>query len=225
LFTGINAAKAAGRHIQAFPGPQLAGLIAESGVMGRLKQKGFSVTSANMYTPNYMELVAARKRRHSATTLMILAAGERLRGLSDLKDGKAVYQDITNEMLSEFGFDVPPVLPAEAGRRLVAIASEHHFTLFEYFQTDRIGHKQNWQQAEKIIQVLDEFLLTVYQAAPADLSVMITSDHGNFEDFGVRTHTLNPVPGLLLGHNAAVTGAGLRNLTDFAPAILTHIER
>ena len=224
LFTGLNAAKAVGRHIQAFPGPQLAGIISRAGVMGQLKQKGFSVTSANMYTPNYMELVAARKRRHSASTLMILAAEEDLRGIPDLMDGKAVYQDITNQMLSDFGYSVPLVTPDMAGGRLARIASEHHFTMFEYFQTDRIGHKKDWQLAEKICQVLDAFLLAVYQSASDDLLVIITSDHGNFEDFGVRTHTTNPVPGLLLGPNATEIGAKIQDLTDFVPAILTHIE-
>lgn len=225
LFTGINAAKAMGRHIQAFPGPQLTALITESGIMGRLKKQGYAVTSANMYTPNYMELVAKRKRRHSATTLMTLAAGEKLRTVNDLLAGKAVYQDITNKMLPEYGFDIRPITPAEAGQRLVKIASEHHFTMFEYFQTDRWGHKQDWLQAESILSVLDEFLLSVYHALPIDMLVVVTSDHGNFEDLSVRTHTLNPVPGLFLGSFAAAVGEKMHDISDFTPAILSSVER
>ena len=225
LFTGINAAKAMGRHIQAFPGPQLAALIAKSGLMGRIKQYGYTVTSANMYTPNYMELVTMRKRRHSATTLMTMAAGETLRTVTDLLNGKAVYQDITNTMLREIGMDVPLVSPTEAGKILISIASEHTFTMFEYFQTDRWGHKQDWLQAETILNVLDEFLLAIYHMAPADMLIVLTSDHGNFEDFSVRTHTLNPVPGLLFGSNADTVGENMRDLSDFTPAILSCVER
>lgn len=224
LFTGINAPQRLGRHVQAFPGPQLAAIISESGIMGRLKQQGFSVTSANMYTPNYMAQVAARQRRHSATTLLTLAAGERLRSLPDMAAGRAVYQDITNRMLPEFGFEVPPVSPAEAGRRLVRIAADHHFTLFEYFQTDRWGHKQNWDKAEAVLQVLDEFLSAVYQAAD-DLLVIVTSDHGNFEDFSLKTHTLNPVPCLIFGPQAATVGETAADLTDLAPAMISYIKR
>ena len=225
LFTGVNAAKAVGHHVQAYPGPQLTKLLAKFGIMGRLKQQGYRVTSANMYTPNYMDLVAARKRRHSATTLLTLSAGESLRTLSDMCAGKAVYQDITNSMLAEFGIDAPVITPTEAGQRLVAIAAEHHFTLFEYFRTDRWGHKQNWEQAESILNVLDEFLLTIYRTAPADLLVVLTSDHGNFEDLTIRTHTLNPVPGLIFGPHGDDFAEHWCDLTDVAPAILTYLER
>jgi hypothetical protein len=193
--------------------------------MERLKQKGFDVTSANMYTPNYMDLVAARKRRHSATTLLILAAGERLRTLSDLLEGKAVYQDITNRMLPEFGIKAPLISPTEAGHRLVNIAADHHFTLFEYFQTDRWGHKQNWEKAEELLGELDEFLWSVYQAASSDLLVVVTSDHGNFEDLSIRTHTLNPVPCLIFGPQASTVGESVQDLTGLTPSILSYIER
>lgn len=224
LFTGLNASKLLGRHVQAFPGPQLAAMISESGIMGRLKQQGLSVTSANMYTPHYMAQVAARQRRHSATTLLTLAAEERLRSLSDMIEGRAVYQDITNQMLPEFGFEAPLVSPTEAGRRLVRIAKEHHFTLFEYFQTDRWGHKQNWDKAEAVLHVLDEFLLAIYQTA-VNLLVVITGDHGNFEDFSTKTHTLNPVPCLIFGPQAATVGETVYDLTDLAPAMISYIKR
>lgn len=225
LFTGVNAPKKVGHHVQAFPGPQLAAIISESGLMGCLKKKGLTVTSANMYTPNYLELVAARKRRHSVTTLLTLAAGERLRSLPDMLSSQAVYQDITNEMLAELGVTASPVTPTEAGRRLVGIAASHHFTLFEYFQTDRYGHKQNWQKAEVVLAILDEFLMSVYQSRPADMLVVISSDHGNFEDFSVKTHTLNLVPGLFFGRGAAHFGSGLHDLADVAPAIEAYFER
>jgi hypothetical protein len=225
LFTGINASKIMGRHVQAFPGPQLTAIIGESGIMSHLKKQGFAVTSANMYTPNYMDQIAARKRRHSATTLLILAAGERLRTLSDMHAGRAIYQDITNQMLPEFGIEAPLVSAAEAGRRLVNIAIDHHFTLFEYFQTDRWGHKQNWQKAEAVLRVLDEFLCAVYQAASSELLVVVTSDHGNFEDLSIKTHTLNPVPGLMFGPQASTVGESVSDLTGFAPAMISYIKR
>lgn len=225
LFTGVNAPKAVGHHVQAFPGPQLAKLIATYGIMRRLKEKGCHVTSANMYTPNYMELVAARKRRHSASSLLILAAGETFRSIPELTDGKAVYQDITNAMLPEFGFEVDPVTPSEAGRRLASIAAEHDFTLFEYFQTDRCGHKQDWQRAAEILYVLDEFFLAICSELPKDVLFILTSDHGNFEDMNVRTHTLNPVPGLFIGAGATDAGRKCKDLTDIAKVIENCIER
>ncbi|HWQ62357.1 MAG TPA: metalloenzyme, partial [Negativicutes bacterium] len=199
IFTGVNAPQDMGRHILGFPGPALAAIIAEHGLMRELAAAGFSVTSANMYTADYMELVARRQRRHSVTTFTILGAGLPLRSKREMAAGEAVYQDITNEMLPRFGVtDVPPVSPAEAGHRLADLARSHDFTMFEYFQTDRQGHKHDWALAEKIVAVLDGFLTAIHQAAQ-DILVVITSDHGNFEDFSVKTHTTNPVPTILLG--------------------------
>lgn len=224
IFTGVNAPQHMGCHILGFPGPALAEIIAAHGLLGELAADGFSVTSANMYTADYMELVAHRKRRHSVTTLAILGAGQPLRSLPDMAAGEAVYQDITNEMLPRFGVEgVPTVTPDEAGRRLAALAGRHGFTMFEYFQTDRQGHKHDWAEAAKIVANLDGFLTAVHRAA-AETLVIITSDHGNFEDFTTKTHTLNPVPTILLGPGCRQVAAGIRSLTDIKPAIISYLK-
>jgi len=225
LFTGVNAPRAMGRHILGFPGPALAKIIAANGVMRDLVELGYSVTSANLYTSNYQEMVAQRKRRHSVTTLTILGAGQRLRSLADMAAGQAVYQDITNEMLPQFGVDTAPRLsPAEAGRRLTGLAQHHRFTMFEYFQTDRCGHKKDWSVAERIVGVLDEFLAAIHRSAPDNLLVVITSDHGNFEDLSVKTNTANPMPLLVWGPDFRRFAQRIDDLTDFKAAIIDYLK-
>lgn len=227
LFTGVNAPQMLGSHIVGFPGPRLAAIIAEHGIMGRLNADGFSVTSANAYTPNYLDLVRQRKRRHSASTLTILGARQPLRSLVELTAGTAVFQDITNEMLPDLGWAVEPVSPAVAGGRLAKLAAGHHFTMFEYFQTDRIGHSRDWQKAAMIVEDLDGFLsglLTWQQANKAKTLTIITSDHGNFEDFSRKSHTLNLVPTIILGAGGKEIGSRLRDLTDICPAIIDYIK-
>lgn len=224
LLTGINAPQKMERHILGFPGPQLAGIISEHGIMRRLANDGYVVTSANMYTPDYMELVARRKRRHSATTLTIMGAGVPLRSMPEMEANKAVYQDITNELLTGLGYFVPVIRPARAAERLVSIAAEHDFTLFEYFQTDRCGHKQNMIWAESITEVLSEFFIAVHQAAPSDMLVIITSDHGNFEDLSVKTHTYNLVPTIAFGARCQEFSSSINALTDITPAIISILE-
>lgn len=225
LFTGVNAPAELGRHIQGFPGPALTEIINCHGIMAELVRQGYTATSANMYGGNYMDQVARRKRRHSATTLTILAAGQRLRSEADARAGQAVYQDITNEMLPLFGIDdVPTVTPAVAGRRLAELALAHNFTMFEYFQTDSYGHKKDWDAAQRIVGVLDEFLAAVYQAANKELLVIVTSDHGNFEDFTVKTHTRNAVPVLLWGPGCRPAAAKIRDLTDIKPVIVEYLK-
>ncbi|MCE5286752.1 MAG: alkaline phosphatase family protein [Pelosinus sp.] len=225
LFTGMNAPAFMEHHVHAFPGPKLTGMIKEHGLMKELSCQGYKVTSANMYTPDYMELVARRKRRHSASTLLILTAGLQLRSVAEMQNGHAVYQDITNEMLPAFGVEnIPVIPPGLAGQRLVSIAQEYHFTLFEYFQTDRVGHKQNWAAAEKMVGVLDEFLGAIYNARTEDMLVIVTSDHGNFEDFSVKTHTHNKVPALLFGKEGYAIADSIQDLTHIKPAILSVLK-
>ncbi len=224
IFTGVNAPRRMGCHILGFPGPALAEIIAAHGLLGELSAACFSVTSANMYAADYMELVASRKRRHSVTTLSILGAGQPLRSLAHMAAGEAVYQDITNEMLPRFGVEgVPTVSPDDAGRRLTALAGRHSFTMFEYFQTDRQGHKHNWAEAAKIVANLDGFLAAVHRSA-AETLVIITSDHGNFEDFSTKTHTLNPVPTILFGPGCRHVASTISCLTDIKPAIIAYLK-
>jgi hypothetical protein len=225
IFTGINASKIMGRHIAGFPGPSLSGIIYEHGIMQNLLNKGYCVTSANMYTPDYMDLVAKRKRRHSVTTLLILGAGLPLRSAEEMLSGKAVYQDITNEMLSAREINnIPEISPQIAAKRLIDLSKHYDFTLFEYFQTDRCGHKQNWSYAEKILQILDEFLSALYLHTPPNTLVMVTSDHGNFEDFGTKAHTRNLVPTLLWGEQCERIAENINSLIDLTPAIISILE-
>lgn len=225
LFTGINAPKEAGRHIQAFPGPQLTKIIAEHGIMKQALAAGLTATSANMYSPDYLELVRQRKRRNSVTTLLSLTADIPLRSIAEMKAGEAVYQDITNEMLPAFGVhDINPVSPAVAANRLLYLAKQYNFTVFEYFQTDRIGHKQNWDTARSIINVLDEFLSSLQQGLPKEMAVIVTSDHGNFEDFSVKTHTRNLIPLIVFGHACEQIAQQIYYLTDVTPVILSTLK-
>jgi len=226
ILTGINTAKVMGRHIQAFPGPQLTQIISKHNIMKRLFAAGLTATSANMYTPNYFELVAARKRRHAAITLAALSTAAALRSLPEVCAGQAVYQDITNEMLPEMGIDNIAVLtPTQAANNLLNISRKYSFTIFEYFQTDRVGHKQDWAKAQRVIRVLDEFIGAVHHRLPADTLLLITSDHGNFEDMGVRTHTLNQVPLIALGCRAQETVSKITDLTGITPAILAALGK
>jgi 2,3-bisphosphoglycerate-independent phosphoglycerate mutase len=228
LLTGRNAPAHIGRHLTAYPTPSLAALLAEHGLMGRLRERGAGVALANAYTPVYFEAAAApsdagravRRLRHGAITLHALQAGVPLRTMEDLAAGRAVYQDLTNARARGLGEDVPVVAPEEAGRRLAALSAGHDFTIFEFFQTDLAGHGRI-PGAVEIIERLDRFLGAVL--AHTDLTetlVLLTSDHGNVEDARTRAHTTNPVPALLAGADRDRAAAGLRAITDVAPACL-----
>lgn len=226
LFTGVNAPAVMDMHVHAFPGPKLTEIIAGQGIMKQLVNRGCRVTSANMYTPDYMTLVASRKRRHAATTLTVLTAGQSLRSLEDLLAGQAIYQDITNEALIQAGWPgVMPLAPRLAGHRLVELADTQDFTMFEYFQTDLCGHKQDWAWAARIMDILQAFLAGIYEALPPDMLLVLTSDHGNFDDLSTKRHTRQPVPTVLIGRQCVRLARNIHSLVDITPVIIDVLDK
>lgn len=227
LWTGINGAKSLGFHLSAYPNEKLTSIISEESIFKQLADRGKKVTFANAFTHTYEELIASGKRKHTASTLSALAGGVRLRRSADLRAGKGVYQDITNEILRELEGrdDIPLISPYEAGKNLGKITLEHDFTLYEFFQTDVRGHKQDWDKAVFLIEQIDEFiggLMSVVDESQEDVALLLTSDHGNIEDFTIKGHTQNPVPALAWS-NRKIAWPQWKRLEDVTPGIVKMI--
>ena len=220
LLTGENAPARVGHHVSAYPTQALRAVLAESGLFTRFQRLEIGTALANAYTPEYFAAVAARRLRHAAITLNALQAGVRLRDLDDVRAGRAVYHDLTNARLREWGQEVPLIAPEDAGRNLAGLARDHAFTLFEFFQSDLAGHGRLSDRVG-VVERLDRFLGAVLDATDRrEALVIVTSDHGNLEDERTDGHTLNPVPALLVGAQREPVAERLRNLTDLAPACL-----
>lgn len=219
LFTGTNAPQLAGRHINGFPTPTLRKILERSSIFKQINQTGKKAVFANIFTQEYFESVRRGRWRHSASTTAALAGGCRLLMVDDLNRGYGVYQDLTNEQLRDKNYPVPLVPPETAGENLVRLAKLNDFTLFEYFQTDRCGHAQDWELAKILLNRLDRFVGTVISLLPMDFCLVLTSDHGNIEDLSVKTHTLNPVPLIVWGAGAEAFGEA-NSLIDICPSIL-----
>ncbi len=219
ILTGINVPAKLGYHKQGFPNSAMLEIIREHSLFLQLIRAGVEpITFANTYMQKFFD---ERPRWVSATTAAVEAAGLRFRNVSDLKAGRAVYQDFTNAMLIERGVDVQPRTPEEAGTVLAQIVGENRFTLYEYFITDKVGHKQDMQAAKLILANLARLIRGVL--AEIDLgrtSVILTSDHGNIEDLSSRNHTLNLVPTIVWGVNRERIANRIKNLADITPAIV-----
>lgn len=220
LFTGVNAQAAIGHHVPALPGPRLRALIDEHSVLTRLAAAGHEVTFANAYTADYAERLVRGEARASATTCAVLAAGIPLRTLADLDAGEAATWDIDGSLfIRRAGVPVAPIAPALAGERLARLAGRHRFTLFETFLTDLAGHGRWGIEPAAAVALLDGLIGGVLAARPAELTVLLTSDHGNLEEPWHKSHTANPVPLLAVGP-AAPAFAELTRLDEVAPRIL-----
>ena len=53
-----------------------------------------------------------------------------------------------------------------------------------------------------------------------EVTVILTSDHGNIEDLSVRNHTLNDVPTMIWGRGRNFAASAISDLTDITPTII-----
>ena len=223
LLTGINAAAALGRHLHGYPNSALRALLESESIFRKLLRSGKSVTFANTYTPGFFR---CRPRWVSASTVMCESAGVRLNRLEDLSAGQSLYMDFTNRMLIETGVPVHERTPEEAGAMLAAISARYDFCFYEYFLTDLVGHRGNFEQAVDLLSELDRFIAGL--VAHVDLgrtSIIVTSDHGNIEDSRTRQHTSNPVPTILWGPvRELVEGRENLELTEIAGLIMRAVS-
>ena len=225
LLTGVNVPAAVGGHQPGFPGPSVRALVERHNIFRRLLAIGRSCTFANAYHLDGLTPAEIR-RRQSVTTVATLQAFGGVRGSALLVEGRAVYQDLTRQLLRARGYDGPPCTPAQAARDLLGIAGGHDFTLFEYFQTDVQAHKGSPEEIARMLSELDVFLGGVLAAWPGeDRLLVVTSDHGNIEDGHVRTHTRNPVPFFAAGAGAAECTRSVNAITDVTPALLRLLAR
>ena len=224
LFTGVNAPRRLGYHLNGFPNRVLRNLLAEEGIFAALREEGYRCTFANAYRPSFFEKLkqGLPGRRYSCSTLLTYYGEVPFYGIDELKGGSALYMDLTNKLLNKMGYAVPEITPEEAGKRLIDIGVRHDLTLFEYFITDYAGHRADRGEAGRVINELDRFLgAAADHLKPEEMLLIITSDHGNIEDLSHSRHTFNPVPALMIGaaELRCRIAPQLRKLTDIRAAL------
>ena len=227
IYTGQNAPKFLGRHQSGFANGSLRQLIGEYGLFAQALALGRTATLANAYSPEYFYAIAARKRRYSVCTLLNLCAGLPFRMQYEYEQGEAIFWDIVGavpparntQSLSGKGTRLP-IAPVIAGERLARLSGRYGVTLFECYLADYAGHAREWDQAIACLQRVDTFLESAIAHLPQNVTLIVTSDHGNIEDLATKRHTLNKVPLLTIG-NHAVAFAQVKDLTGITPKILS----
>ena len=217
LLTGRNAPAEYGRHFGPWVPTDLRPMLAAENLLSRALAAGRTAAFANAYP-----LTGADPRifrRPAAPMLAAQAAGALTRGAAELAEGRAVASSITNHRWREtLGDAVPQVTPEDAARTLARIAAGADVTLFAHYDTDYTGHRGALPAAVEALEKVDAFLGALVDALPADVLLVVCSDHGNLED--VRAgHTTNPVPLLAAGPGREAF-AEVRAITGVTPALL-----
>ncbi|MEZ4818391.1 MAG: alkaline phosphatase family protein [Bdellovibrionota bacterium] len=131
-------------------------------------------------------------------------------------------------------YDMTPAMHSkEVTEKLVAEiqTGAHDFLVVNYAQPDMVGHTGNWDAAIAAVEATDLALQQVCENAfERGYTVFLTADHGNIEmmkdpvTHEVHTsHTLSPVPFLMMGSEIKTELAPGGSLSNIAPTILTSM--
>ena len=84
----------------------------------------------------------------------------------------------------------------------------------------------DYARACAVLRVYDRFLSALVRyAEAAGLTLVMTSDHGNIEEIGVRGHTRNPVPFIVYGPREKFLRERVKSLVDVTPALLEAFDK
>ncbi len=224
IFCGMNAAEYVGKHFGPYPYSTLVPVIKEQNIFAEFISKGRKASFANAYPKVFFDYLRSGKSRLSVTSLSARLSGLRLNRVSDVRRGNALTAEITNERWNKkLGYTLPVIRPETAAKRLIRIAMKNDFTLYEYFLTDHLGHGRYDDDILITLLTLDKFLFTVLnEADKSEFTIVICSDHGNFEDLSIKTHTFNPSLFITAGKYAESISAEVKNLTQIKQAILRY---
>lgn len=107
-------------------------------------------------------------------------------------------------------------------------SGNYDFILVNYPNPDMVGHTANMPAVIKAVETIDECVGRVCEEAiKHGYDVIVTADHGNAEELiddktgePKTSHTLNPVPYILVTNKSIRFNRDSGNLTDIAPTLL-----
>ncbi len=224
LFTGHNGPEIMGRHVNGFPTYSLRPYLKQASLLKILRENGLRSTLLNSYSEMYLRRLQRPKfeRLLSASSHMQISSEQPFFSLDDYQAGRSMYMDITNWFLRKHGFDIEPVKPKESGRKLVRIARDYNLVVYEYFFTDKTGHEQSMGMARRILPHIEGLLEGVWEELDPEKELFIlSSDHGNFEDLSVKTHTNSKVGTIVYGKGQDSLIQNVKNLYDIPRQIMS----
>ncbi len=221
IYCGVNASAELGYHFGPYAHSALKPIIKEKNIFQTFKEKEFKVAFANAFPQVFFDYLNSGKTRINVTSVMAMDSGIKFNDINDLKKGNALSAEITNRRwVEKLNYDISIIDPVIAARRLMNIATQNDFTLFEYFHTDHIGHGRLNPDKDQLLSDLDRFLYYVLDNIRDEITLIICSDHGNLEDISVKGHTLNPALGISAGRNAKHLRDSIKYLYDIKPALM-----
>lgn len=221
IFAGVNAPQIINQHFGPYPYSTLIPVLKEKNIFKYYidkKQKAFFV---NAYPKIFFDYIKSGKTRLSVTSVCCILNGMPFNKAKDVHTGKALTAEITNERWrAKLNYKLPVISPQKAARRLIRITEDNDFTAYEYFLTDHLGHGRYVGSLPKTLNELDEFIFTLLtEFNRNNTTIVICSDHGNFENLEIKSHTLNPALVVSAGFGAESIKNNVKNISQIKDAI------
>lgn len=222
LFCGFNAPKFVGKHFGPYPYSTTIPILQKESILIYFKEKYNSSFFANAYPKAFFDYINSGRSRLSVTTLTCKLTGIKLNHVTEVRTGKALTAELTNERWNQrLGYRLKVIKPKTAARRLLRIAKKYKFTLYEYYLSDHLGHLRLANEFDKLFAEMDEFLFTLLNEVDSQqMTLVICSDHGNLEDLSIKTHTRNPALTITAGKAAKAIAESVKDITQVKEAII-----
>lgn len=220
ILTGLNVPQMIGEHYGPKPNEPIRELLARDNFFKQVVNHGKKAALLDAYPPVWHHDHDRGKSLRASYQQAAYEAGQRLFGLEDLKQGKALTPEWTGNAWQRFLKlpDTPIYTPYEAGRVLVELSRAYDFAMHSHWMTDMVGHRGPVERGAELLELFDGVMAGVLDTWDDEEGlVIITSDHGNLEDISTRNHTENDVPTVLIGKEKLAFAEGFKDLTDFVP--------
>lgn len=227
IVTGLNVPARIGYHYGPKPNGEINAIVQAESVFVKLVARGRRAALINAYPKRYFDAIESGKRLLSVVPLAVTAADLPLFDMDDLYAGEAMSADFTGQAWrTQLGYEKAPVYTKEeAGAHLAGLARKRHFTFFEHWPTDLIGHRGELEEAIAHLEYLDAIMGGLFEAWDDSQGlIIISSDHGNMEDLSQRGHTTNQVPALFVGEARHSFAGKFSDLSHFVPGIMRLLD-
>jgi 2,3-bisphosphoglycerate-independent phosphoglycerate mutase len=222
IITGRPIPQIIGEHYGPKPNAQTRAIVDERNFFLEVIEAGRTADLLTAYPPHLLHNIERGKTLPSALMQASMRAGLGLHDVADLRAGRAISADWTGagwgrQLAID---DVPQLSAAAGGAKMVELALNVDFALHSHVFTDYVGHRGDLADGVRLLEHLDAVLAGALARWPDDRGLLIlTSDHGNMERLGHRSHTENDVPLLVVGSRREAFVEGVTTLADLVPAM------
>ena len=220
ILTGKNVPQLIGEHYGPKPNKAIREILSEDNFFTQVVAHGQSAALLEAYPPPWHEAINRGKRLRSSYQLAAHEAGLPTFTEQHIYAEEALAGDWTGQgWRDQLGYtDTPVYSPVEAGHKLVGLSRSYDFAFHSHWFTDIVGHRGPLERGVALLELFDGVMSGVLDTwDDAEGLVIITSDHGNFEDLSTRKHTENDVPTVIIGNQRNEIAKHIRTLADLVP--------